>query len=195
MWKQLRISVVFLGIVTVLTGVLYPLVVTVVAQMFAPHRANGSLLNLPEKADGSEFIGQPFSKPEYFWGRLSATAPFPYNAAASSGSNFGPMHADLAKHAQERIEALRKYDPTIESVPADLVTASASGLDPHLSPAAVQIQMKRVAEARTLTVDDLQRLVAACTEGRQFGVLGEPRVNVLRLNLALDDSTKRSSGR
>lgn len=195
MWKQLRISVVVLGMMTLLTGGLYPLVVTVVAQALAPHKANGSLMTQHDVTVGSELIGQSFSKPEYFWGRLSATGTVPFNAAASSGSNRGPLHPDLATIAKERIEALRRSDPTIRSVPVDLVTASASGLDPHVSPTAAHIQVKRVAESRKMTVDEVHRLVATCTEERQFGVLGEPRVNVLRLNLALDAHAGTSSGR
>ena len=195
MWKQLRISVVVLGFMTLLTGGLYPLVVTVVAQTLASHKAIGSLMSQHDNTVGSELIGQSFSKPEYFWGRLSATGTVPFNAAASSGSNFGPLHADLAKNAKDRIEALRRSDPTIESVPVDLVTASASGLDPHISPTAAQVQVKRVANSRKMTEDEVQQLVATCTEERQFGVLGEPRVNVLRLNLALDAHAGKLSGR
>lgn len=186
MWQQLRTSVVLLAVMTLLTGVVYPLTVTLIAQAVFPRAANGSLIDRDGKPVGSDLIGQPFSKPEYFWGRLSATAPVPYNAAASSGSNFGPMHPDLQKNAKERIDALRRYDPSIESVPVDLVTASASGLDPHISPEAAAVQVKRVASARNMTVEDVRRLVEQHTEGRQFGVLGEPRVNILRLNLALD---------
>lgn len=186
MWQSFRTSFVVLGLMTLLTGVAYPLTVTLIAQTAFPRAANGSIREQFGKAVGSDLIGQPFSKPEYFWGRLSATAPVPYNAAASSGSNFGPLHPDLAKHAKDRIDALRRHDASIESVPVDLVTASASGLDPHISPAAAAVQVKRVAAARNMTVEAVQRLVALHTDGRQFGVLGEPRVHVLALNLALD---------
>lgn len=186
MWNHLRTSLAILGVMTVLTGVVYPLVVTLLAQTVFPQRADGSLVARNGQPVGSDLIGQPFSKPEYFWGRLSATSPVPYNAAASSGSNFGPRHPDLAKNAQERIDALRKYDPTIEAVPVDLVTASGSGLDPHISPAAAEVQVRRVAAARKLTEEEVRALVRAHTEQRQFGLLGEPRVNVLALNLALD---------
>ena len=140
---------------------------------------------------GSEQIGQPFSKPEYFWGRLSATSPVPYNAASSSGSNFGPLHPDLAKNAKDRIDALRKYDPSIDAVPVDLVTASGSGLDPHISPAAAEVQVRRVAAARKMTEEEVRAVVRRHTEPRQFGLLGEPRVNVLTLNLALDAGAAR----
>ena len=195
MWQLLRTSVIVLGLMTLLTGVVYPLTVTLIAQIVFPRAANGSLTERNGKPVGSDLIGQPFSKPEYFWGRLSATTPVPYNAAASSGSNFGPMHPDLQKNAKDRIAALRQYDPSIESVPVDLVTASASGLDPHISPAAAAVQVRRVAVARKMTVEDVQRLVALHTEARQFGVLGEPRVNVLALNLALDARSLEGGGR
>jgi K+-transporting ATPase ATPase C chain len=194
-WNHLRASLVVLGLMTLLTGVVYPLALTVLAQTLFPGPANGSIVARNGQPVGSDLIGQPFSKPEYFWGRLSATSPLPYNAAASSGSNFGPRHPDLAKNAQGRIDELRKYDPTVGVVPVDLVTASGSGLDPHISPAAAAVQMKRVAAARKMTVEEVQRLVALHTEGRQFGVLGEPRVNVLRLNLALDSHSRTSGGR
>jgi K+-transporting ATPase KdpC subunit len=186
MWNHLRTSLVVLGVTTLLTGVVYPLAVTLLAQTLFPGPANGSIVVRNGQAAGSEQVGQPFSKPEYFWGRLSATSPVPYNAAASSGSNFGPRHPDLAKNAQERIDALRKYDPTVGAVPVDLVTASGSGLDPHISPAAAEVQVRRVAAARNMTEEGVRALARAHTEPRQFGLLGEPRVNVLALNLALD---------
>jgi K+-transporting ATPase ATPase C chain len=138
------------------------------------------------KIAGSELIGQPFSRPEYFWGRLSATAPFSCNAAASSGSDLGPLNPDLVKAAQVRIEALRQYDPDLKSVPVDLVTSSASGLDPHISPEAAEVQVRRVAAARKIPPDAVRNLIQQNTEPRQLRVLGEPRVNVVRLNLALD---------
>ncbi len=192
MWQQLRTSLVVLGIMTLLTGVVYPLAVTLLGQTLFPRPANGSLVVRDGQSVGSDLIGQPFSKPEYFWGRLSATSPVPYNAASSSGSNFGPQHPDLAKNANERIDALRSVDPTIEMIPVDLVTASGSGLDPHISPTAAALQVQRVAAARKMTVEEVRRLVALHTEERQFGILGEPRVNVLALNQALDALTLKS---
>lgn len=186
MWNHLRTSLIVLGVMTLLTGVVYPLAVTLLAQTLLSGPANGSLVVRNDQPVGSEQVGQPFSKPEYFWGRLSATSPVPYNAAASSGSNFGPRHPDLAKNSQGRIDDLRKYDPTVGSVPVDLVTASGSGLDPHISPAAAEVQVRRVAAARKLTKEQVRELVEAHTERRQFGLLGEPRVNVLALNSALD---------
>lgn len=192
MLQYLRTSVVVLVGMTLLTGVMYPLAVTLLGQTLFPRPANGSLVVRDGQPVGSDLIGQPFSKPEYFWGRLSATAPVAYNAAASSGSNFGPRHPDLVKNAKERLDALRSADPAVEAVPVDLVTASGSGLDPHVSPAAAEVQVRRVAAARKMPADDVRRLVALHTEGRQFGVLGEPRVNVLALNLALDGLARQS---
>jgi K+-transporting ATPase ATPase C chain len=189
MFQQLRTSIVVLTLLTVLTGVAYPSLVTLVAQLTLPQQANGSILQVDGRAVGSEFVGQPFSRPENFWGRLSATAPFPYNAAASSGSNFGPLHPALVKNAVARIEALRAADPQAASIPVDLVTASGSGLDPHISPAAAEVQVRRVAAARKMTEDGVRELVRQNTEPRQLGVLGEPRVHVLRLNIALDALT------
>jgi K+-transporting ATPase KdpC subunit len=186
MWCHLRASLIVLGVMTLLAGVVYPLVVTLLAQTLFPGPANGSIVVRSGQPAGSAQIGQPFSKPEYFWGRVSATSPVPYNAAASSGSNFGPRHPDLARNAQGRIDDLRKYDPTVGAVPVDLVTASGSGLDPHVSPAAAEVQVRRVAAARNMTEGGVRALVRAHTEPRQFGLLGEPRVNVLALNLALD---------
>ena len=186
MWQHLRSSLIVLGFMTLLTGVVYPLAVTLLGQAVFPRQANGSLIARGGHPVGSELVGQPFTQPEYFWGRLSATSPMPYNAAASSGSNFSPRHPDLARNAKERIDALRAADPTVETVPVDLVTASGSGLDPHVSPAAAEVQVRRVAAARKMSEDEVRRLVALHTDGRQFGVLGEPRVNVLSLNRALD---------
>jgi len=185
--SQLRPALVALVLLTAITGVIYPLAVTGLAQAFFPHQANGSIIMKGERALGSELIGQPFDDPQYFWGRLSATSPFPYNAAASSGSNLGPLNPDLIKMAQARIGALRAADPANTTpIPVDLVTASASGLDPHISLAAALYQVPRVARARGLGEDQVRSLVMQFTEGRQFGILGEPRVNVLKLNLALD---------
>ncbi len=186
MARHFRTSAIVLLAMTLLTGVVYPCLVTAIAQLLFPYRARGSILEVDGKAVGSELIGQSFSEPGYFWGRLSTTAPFPYNAAASSGSNFGPLHPDLKGCALRRIAALRAHDPQIASVPVDLVTSSGSGLDPHISPAAAWIQVKRVAAARKMPEADLRKLVARYIEPRQLGLLGEPRVNVLRLNLALD---------
>jgi len=187
MWTSIRSAALLLLVFTVLTGVAYPLLVTGIAQGLMPARANGSLMVQAGKAAGSALIGQPFSDPKYFWGRPSATGPFPYNAAASSGSNLGPTNPALAEAVGTRIAALRAADPGNEApVPVDLVTASASGLDPHISPAAAQFQVPRVARARSLPEERVKQLVVDQTERRQLGVLGEPRVNVLRLNLALD---------
>jgi K+-transporting ATPase ATPase C chain len=178
---------VLLALFTLLTGLVYPLAVTGLAQAVFPIQANGSLMAHNDRIVGSALIGQPFDDPRYFWGRPSATAPFPYNAAASSGSNFGPSNPALIAAVQARIAALRAADPgNTLAVPGDLVTASASGLDPHISVAAALYQAPRVARARGLTSEAVAQLVAQQTEGRQLGFLGEPRVNVLKLNLALD---------
>jgi potassium-transporting ATPase KdpC subunit len=172
---------------SVLTGVAYPLLVTGIAQVAFPWRANGSLLIENQKVVGSDLIGQPFSDPKYFWSRPSATTPQPYNAAASSGSNLGARNPALAEAVAARVKALRDADPeATRPVPADLVTTSASGLDPHISATAAEYQVRRVAKARSLVPDDLRVLVARHTEPPTFGVLGERRVNVLQLNLDLD---------
>jgi K+-transporting ATPase ATPase C chain len=186
MIQQLRTATLLLIAMTILTGGLYPLVVMAIAQVAFPAQANGSLMRQGEQVVGSELIGQPFSRPDYFWGRLSATSPFPYNAAASSGSNFGPLHPGLKEAAEGRIAALQAAGSAGKTIPVDLVTASASGLDPHISPAAAEFQVRRVAASRKMSEDAVRELVRQSTEGRQLGVLGEPRVNVLRLNLALD---------
>jgi K+-transporting ATPase ATPase C chain len=175
---------------TLLTGAIYPVAITVLAQTIFPHRANGSILEPNGQAIGSELIGQQFDDPRYFWGRPSATEKVPYDAALSSGSNLGPTNDDLLNKIKERVEAIRQAHPDLTGpIPADLVTASASGLDPHISPAAAQFQVTRVAKVRSMSKDRIQELINANTEGREFGVLGEPRVNVLRLNLALDQLT------
>jgi len=172
---------------TALTGIVYPLAVTFSAQIVFPNQATGSLLGGNEPPLGSELIGQAFSRPEYFWGRPSATSPVPYNGGASGGSNQGPSNPALIDAVQARIKALRDADPShSEAVPVDLVTASASGLDPHISPAAAAYQISRITRARNLSPDSVRELVDRYTEGRQWRVLGEPRVNVLKLNLALD---------
>ncbi len=187
MVRQIRYALLFLLVFTVLTGVVYPLVVTGFAQAFFRNKADGSIMSEGGRQVGSSLIGQPFSDPKYFWGRLSATAPFPYNAAASSGSNLGPSNPSLRTAAQARIEALKAVDPgNTEPIPVDLVTSSASGLDPDISIAAARYQTSRVARYRGLSVVEVASLVDRFTEGRQFGILGEPRVNVLKLNLALD---------
>ncbi|MGB7792289.1 MAG: potassium-transporting ATPase subunit KdpC [Terrimicrobiaceae bacterium] len=187
MRTQLRPALVSLVALTIITGLLYPLVVTGMAQVLFPHQASGSLILIDGKPVGSSLIGQPFDAPKYFWGRLSATSPFPYNAAASSGSNLGPTNDALIKAVQARIDALKTADPDNPlPLPVDLVTASGSGLDPHISPAAAEYQIRRIARVRGLDETVVRRLVAQHTEGRQFGVLGEPRVNVLTLNLTLD---------
>ena len=170
-----------------LSGVAYPLLVTGVAQAVFPYQAQGSLITKDGKLVGSALIGQPFDDPKYFWGRPSATSPFPYNAASSSGSNLSPTNPDLIKAVQARVEALRSADPgNTAPVPVDLVTASGSGLDPHISPAAALYQVSRVAKARKLDPESVRQLVVQHTEGRWLGLLGEPHVNVLALNLALD---------
>ena len=189
MLPQLRTSIVVLVLLTLLTGVAYPSLVTLIARLTFSHQAHGSILEIDGKTVGSELLGQPFSRPEYFWGRLSATAPFPYNAAASSGSNFGPRHPDLVKNAQARMDALRALDSQVTSIPVDVVTASGSGLDPHISRAAAEVQVRRVAGARMMMEDEVRELVRRNTAPRQWGVLGEPRVHVLRLNIALDALT------
>lgn len=193
MLAHVRPALVSLAVLSVVTGLAYPALVTVIAQTVFPHEANGSLVVRDGTVVGSALIGQPFDDPRYFRGRPSATSPFPYNAAASSGSNLGPTNPELVKSVQARVEALRAADPgSTAPVPVDLVTASASGLDPHISPAAALYQVARVARARAADAAAVRRLVEAHVEGRQLGLLGEPRVNVLRLNLALDGV---SSGR
>ena len=183
----LRPALVLFLILTLLTGVAYPLVVTGAAKTLFPEQAAGSLINRDGKTVGSALIGQNFSDPRHFWGRPSATGPVPYNATASSGSNQGPLNPALTDAIKGRIQALRAADPgNTKSVPVDLVTASASGLDPHISPAAANYQVGRVAKARGLAADKVQLLVDGQTEAPLFGFLGESRVNVLKLNLALD---------
>jgi K+-transporting ATPase ATPase C chain len=197
MRSQLRPALVSLGIFTILTGLVYPLVVTGIAQAIFPNQANGSLIVRHGQAVGSELIGQPFDDPKYFWGRLSATSPVGYTAfngdklTGSSGSNYGPLNPALLEAVQTRIKALQEADPDNKApVPVDLVTASGSGLDPHMSPAAAAYQVGRVARARGLSEAAVRQMVAQHTESRTLGLLGEPRVNVLALNLALDDVKK-----
>jgi len=186
MRAQLRPALVVLAVLTGLTGIVYPGVVTALAQWGFRHEANGSLIYQEDRPVGSELIGQAFTGRAYFWGRLSATAPCAYNAAASSGSNYGPLHPALQAAALSRIESLRQCGGPTTDLPVDLVTASASGLDPHISPAAAECQVARVARCRGWTTDEVRRLVQQHTQGRTWGLLGEPRVNVLQLNLALD---------
>src|SRR5580765_3765524 len=187
MRAHIRPALVLLILFSVLTGLIYPAVVTGVAQLVFPRQANGSLIVRAGKVMGSSLIGQPFDDPRYFWGRPSATSPLPYNAASSSGSNQGPTNPALYDAVKGRVAALRAADPgNTAPVPVDLVTASGSGLDPHISPAAALYQVGRVAKVRKLDEAAVRQLVERHVEGRQLGVLGEPRVNVLRLNLALD---------
>lgn len=172
---------------SLITGLIYPLAVTAIAQVVFPHQANGSLIVREGQPVGSALIGQPFDDPGYFWGRPSATAPFPYNAASSSGSNLGPTNEALVERVRARVDALRAADPDNTTlIPVDLVTTSASGLDPHVSVAGALYQVPRVARSRGMDEATLRELVGRYTAGRQFGILGEPRVNVLELNLALD---------
>jgi potassium-transporting ATPase KdpC subunit len=188
MKHQLRPALMMLLTLMLLTGVIYPLAVTGLAQLLLPSLADGSLITRDGKVIGSELIGQQFDDPKYFWGRPSATSPFPYNAAASSGSNLGPTNPAFIDAVRGRVSALRAADPVNDTpIPVDLVTASGSGLDPHMSPAAAEYQLKRVARARGLGENTLRDLVARHTEGRQLGVLGERRINILKLNVALDD--------
>jgi K+-transporting ATPase ATPase C chain len=193
--KQLRPAIIALLVLTLITGVIYPLVITGIAQVVFPYQANGSLI--PGEGGeivGSALIGQPFDDPGYFWGRLSATGPVAYNAAASSGSNYGPLNPALIGEdgmVQGRINALREAEAAAgvddtQAIPVDLVTASGSGLDPHISPAAADYLVARVAAVRGIDAAELQALVDQNTEGRTLGLLGEPRVNVLNLNRALD---------
>ncbi len=184
---QLRPALTLFAVLSVVTGLVYPLAVTGIAQVAFPDSANGSLVVRDGKAVGSALIGQSFSDPKHFWGRPSATSPMPYNAANSGGSNQGPSHPALADAVKERIAALRAADPgNTAAVPVDLVTASASGLDPHISRAAANYQAARVARVRAVPEAQVRLLVDRHTEGALLGFIGEPRVNVLRLNLALD---------
>jgi K+-transporting ATPase ATPase C chain len=185
--SQFRLAVVALALFTLITGVFYPLVVTGIAQIAFPHQANGSLIVQNGQAIGSELIGQPFDDPRYFWSRPSATSPFPYNGAASSGSNLGPDNPALLEAVKARIEALKAADPENPlPVPVDLVTASGSGLDPDISVAAALYQVSRIAKARGMSEDAVRALVESHIKEPQLSDLGEPRVNVLELNLALD---------
>ncbi len=188
MFSNLKPAVMMLLLLTLLTGVIYPALVTVFAQVFYADKANGSLIKDQQGALlGSQLIGQTFSDPKYFWGRASATSPYSYNAAASSGSNLGPTNPALVEAVKTRIAALQAADSDNKTpIPVDLVTASGSGLDPHISPAAADYQVGRIAKMRNIDPEKLRELLKVHTESRQWGVLGEPRVNVLELNLALD---------
>ena len=191
MFAQLMPALRMLLIMSALTGVIYPLVVTGVAKVAFPRAASGSLIVADGRTLGSDLIGQPFDDPKYFWSRPSATSPQPYNGMASSGSNQGPRNPALADAVKDRIKALRDADPgNRAAVPVDLITASGSGLDPHISVAAAEYQLARIAKSRGLAAEQVHRLVAENTEGRTLGVLGEPRVNVLKLNIALDHTLK-----
>jgi len=190
--KNIRIASKLLVVLTVLTGVIYPLVVTGLAQLFFPSQAQGSLVHVKGKVLGSRLLGQTFTDPQYFWGRPSATTPFPYNATASQGSNVGPSNPEFLATVQARVAALQKANPprvTDKRIPVDLVTASGSGLDPEISPRAAYYQVARVAQARGQAPEKIRALVEHCIQPRTFGILGEPRVNVLELNLALDNLT------
>lgn len=187
MLRELRTTVVIFVLLSVLTGLAYPLVTTIVGRLAFPVQSQGSLLEVKDRSVGSALLGQSFSSPGYFWSRPSATGPNAYNGAASSGSNQGPTNPALTAAIADRVAALRAADPGNSlPVPVDLVTASASGLDPHITPAAAEYQVARVARVRGLAPAQVQSLVVAHTEKRTFGILGEPRINVLELNLALD---------
>jgi K+-transporting ATPase ATPase C chain len=191
MLSQLRPALMILLLLTLVTGVAYPLLVTGFAQAVFPSQARGSLIVKVGKIVGSRLIGQPFDDPKYFWSRPSATSPFADNAGASSGSNLSPTNPDLVKAVQGRVDELRAADPgNTAPVPVDLVTASGSGLDPHISPAAALYQVPRVANARRLQPEAVRQMVERHTEGRFLGFLGEPRINVLALNLALDSAAR-----
>jgi len=190
----LRPALSLLLLLTLITGIAYPVAITAIAQWLFAAAANGSLIERDGKPIGSSLIGQPFANPAYFWSRPSATVPFADNAAASGASNLGPTNPALVDAVKQRIARLRAADPgNTQPIPVDLVTASGSGLDPHISPAAAHYQARRVARARGRPLGEVEALVAAAIEGRQLGVLGEPRVNVLKLNLALDQRTGSGS--
>ena len=190
--KQLRPTFVTLVLFTIITGVVYPLLVTGIAQIVFPEKANGSMITKSEKNVGSALIGQPFSDSKYFWSRLSATGPFAYNAGASSGSNYGPLNPAFLGAVKKRIGDLKAADSlNTQPIPVDLVTASGSGLDPHITVAAAMYQLPRIARARNLSEAKIRSFIEQCTEGRQLGVLGDSRVNVLELNLALDETQSK----
>ncbi|MFO0912556.1 MAG: potassium-transporting ATPase subunit KdpC [Pirellulales bacterium] len=190
--RQFRSAVSMLAFFTLLTGGLYPAVITVTGQWLFPRQAHGSLIVEQGQIVGSELIGQHFDADVYFWGRLSATGPVPYNAAASSGSNFGPLHPGLRDAAVARVAVLRSRGGSGEPVPVDLVTSSASGLDPHITPAAAEYQVRRVARARGISEESVRQAIVRHTTDRRWGILGEPTVNVLMLNLELDRMANRN---
>jgi K+-transporting ATPase ATPase C chain len=186
--KHLRTAVISILLFTVLTGLLYPLAIAGIAQLIFPRQANGSLIKKGESVVGSALIGQPFSNPKYFWSRPSATSPYQYNAGASSGSNLGPTNSVLITEVSQRISDLRKVDSlNTQPIPVDLVTSSGSGLDPHISVGAALYQLPRVARVRHMGIEQVRSLVDENIDGRFLGFIGEPGVNVLKLNLALDE--------
>ena len=188
----IRPAVSLFVLLSIVTGIAYPIVVTGIAKVAFPEAASGSLIVKDGKAVGSSLIGQNFTDPKYFWGRPSATGPMPYNAAASGGSNQGPLNPALVEAVKARIDALKAADlNNMRPIPADLVSASASGLDPHISPAAAEYQIERVAKARQFDTAAVKAMVAKYTEERQWGIFGDPRINVLELNLALDAASKQ----
>jgi potassium-transporting ATPase KdpC subunit len=191
MARHLRPALLMLLFMSFITGILYPLLVTGIGQLLFPSRANGSIVYRNGRPVGSSLIGQQFTSPGYFWSRPSATSPFPYNAAASTGSNYGPLNPALLKATKDRVDILRAADSTkTNPIPVDLVTASGSGLDPHISIAAALYQLPRVARERNVPEERLRVLIDKCTDPRGFGILGEPGVNVVELNLALDRMSK-----
>lgn len=191
MFQQLRAAMSVLAAFSLLTGFIYPMAMTGMAQALFPFQANGSLLKKDEVVVGSVLIGQNFTSEEYFWGRLSATSPVPYNASSSGGSNLGPMNEQLVALAKTRIDALKAYKHADRKIPVDLVTSSGSGLDPHISPAAAKFQMERIANHRKMDVKAIEELVDQQTSPRQLGFLGEPCINVLQLNMELDQLQKK----
>ena len=192
MFRELRVAFVLFAVLTVITGVVYPVVVTATAYLLFPHEAKGSLVMNGKEVVGSELIGQPFEKASYFWGRPSATSPMPYNGASSSGSNLGPTNPALKDAITARMENLKKTDTTnAAKIPVELVTASASGLDPHISPAAAYYQLNRVAKERQMAPEKLRDLVDRHIEPRLLGIVGEPTINVLLLNRSLDGLTNK----
>ncbi|WP_258956535.1 potassium-transporting ATPase subunit KdpC [Legionella sainthelensi] len=185
-FKQVKISLFFLLIFSLLTGLLYPVVTTLIAQVLFPFQANGSIIKYQDKPIGSALIGQYFDAPNYFWGRPSATTPFPYNSASSSGSNMGPLNPEFLAIVKKRVATLHQYESKLILIPVDLVTASASGLDPEISPQAAFYQIPRIAKARNISEQEIIALVNQLIKKRTLYLLGEPRINVLELNLALD---------
>ncbi|KTD09098.1 potassium translocating ATPase, subunit C [Legionella gratiana] len=184
--KQIKISLLFLLLCSLLTGLIYPVVITLIAQVLFPYQANGSILRYQDKPIGSALIGQYSDTPNYFWGRPSATTPFPYNSANSLGSNMGPLNPEFLAAVKKRAATLRQYENKMPLIPVDLVTASASGLDPEISPLAAFYQIPRIAKARNISEQEIQILVNQLIKKRTLYLLGEPRINVLELNLALD---------